>query len=820
MDLSALDALDGVSPVSTDANANEEFASATSLPVVRVDTQEEEPKDEEKDPLPIDQEPDDEDREHAQKIFDGDESFLKKDLAAAWLGERVPRHARTRKAYMELFDWSGYNILLAFRDLCTRLVVKAESQQLDRVIDAFSQRWCACNLSHGFKSPDVVHTIAYSILMLNTDLHIADINERMTRSQFVKNTLPTIRRIADESAGDLQVEEVTTIRPTSTQIRFPLPWSQDSDTNKTSSSPTSPNFPATDAVDTIRGSLDAKRPAPLDTQNPGDACTVLVHTPYKGNMKGWEAQLEVVLREFYNSIRAQRLPLHGVTTANGHMLGEQQSNNSLAVMAGNVLRRTPSVLSKAPSDTVSYRGRADLRSMTGRWMPSKTRSRPRLTPGLTSSSTMGSSSRTSFDDGSVWSPATSHSTWSKYRHNSFMSVESLGSMSNAADYQRSIGFANALSQAIVREGSMNFGGSAVNLSEEMGNGGVALLEDESLELEGPPWAKEGILQHRHHLERVDRAGKDSKKDKGWAEAFAVIEKGVMRLFLFKHGAGKDSSSSSPAPFAPVGGGNWLDNAEPAGEFLLRQTIASALPPPGFSPSRSHVWALSLPTGAVHLFQAGTPEMVVEWVTTANYWSARLSKAPLGEAVSNVEYGWGDGLLNAAVGLPRPSFASHDTARTSFEASFSASNSAVRSGTRPGDRATVHEWQQPTASMMASNLSEAEQLATLTAYVTTVEQELVTHNELRAAMRHVFSARHANTVRAMNNWERKSSYLLREIVKWRTYVEGLKEAGERKRGVDEKREKARIEKGEAEKEEKGSVENEEVETEEKVDEIPS
>ena len=36
----------------------------------------------------------------------------------------------------------------------------------------------------------------------------------------------------------------------------------------------------------------------------------------------------------------------------------------------------------------------------------------------------------------------------------------------------------------------------------------------------------------------------------------------------------------------------------------------------------------------------------------------------------------------------------------------------------------------------------------------------------------FSPRHPNSAKAMANWERKSSYLLREIVKFRTYIDGL------------------------------------------------
>lgn len=36
----------------------------------------------------------------------------------------------------------------------------------------------------------------------------------------------------------------------------------------------------------------------------------------------------------------------------------------------------------------------------------------------------------------------------------------------------------------------------------------------------------------------------------------------------------------------------------------------------------------------------------------------------------------------------------------------------------------------------------------------------------------YSPRHANYTRAMSNWQRKSDYLLREIVKFQTYVDSL------------------------------------------------
>jgi hypothetical protein len=90
------------------------------------------------------------DREQAQKLFDSQDQVVGNEPAAAWLGD--PDRATVREAYMRLFNWSNLNILAALRSLCERLVLKGETQQVDRVLDAFSSRWCDCNPSHGFKA--------------------------------------------------------------------------------------------------------------------------------------------------------------------------------------------------------------------------------------------------------------------------------------------------------------------------------------------------------------------------------------------------------------------------------------------------------------------------------------------------------------------------------------------------------------------------------------------------------------------------------------------------------------------------------------------
>lgn len=737
-------------------------------------------------------EPTEDDRQKASKIFEGNEEFIQKHKAAAWMGEEGPVRQRTLQAYMELYDFANLSVVSALRDVCNRLVFRAETQQVDRILVAFSKRWCDCNPNHGFKATgtlrwpnactssllteaDVIHMLCYSIMLLNTDLHLADIEQKMTRSQFVKNTMTTISHAVKEVA------------PASFKRQTILP-----------EKPGGLNAEPTADSET-RSFRHSFRPPPRsETQNSNtdsaNDCGPLVKAPFEGTFRAWEEQVENVLKLTYTSIRDERLPLYG---AEPEATPIPNSQSSLSVMG--MLKRSPSVLSKAPSESnMSTRGRVPdaSRAASSRWN-SKSRSRPgagRNGP---------SSSRTSFDEAnSMWSPALSSATWSKYSlgrtHTSF-SQDSVAASMQRGDYQQSIGFANALSQAIIRD---DHDPAESVLSVDLPD--THVLDDESLELAGPPWIKEGMVIHKHHLDGVDKRS----KDRNWTEVFAVVQKGQMSLFSFtatKSTRQKSRARNGPKTNTPVGGGNWQDNATNMGTFSLRQTLASALPSPGYSRSRPHVWALSLPTGAVHLFQVGTPEIIKEFVTTANYWSARLSTHPLVGGISNIEYGWGQSIVNNALVLainetntsadgkdgPRPGSSaavgrrsSIASGRTSIRsASFDLGHRAFTHdsgrGKLPGDRAHIAHWAPPTQSMRPSNASEEEQLSILAAYVKNIEEDLQAHNKLRSPMLLAFTPRGSNAIKAMNNWQRKSEYLLREIVKYRTYVDCLHQASVRR-----------------------------------------
>ncbi|KAI8579252.1 hypothetical protein K450DRAFT_243513 [Umbelopsis ramanniana AG] len=144
-------------------------------------------------PVSADEDEDDAARA-AEALWDEDESFVEKEAMTEWLGQSKSLNARALHLYMKKFDFSHMRLDTAFRKLCSKLYLKAEAQVIDRVLEVFARRYWACNPDSLFGTSDVVYAVVYSLLLLNTDLHVAQgSHTRMTRSAFVKNTMMTVR---------------------------------------------------------------------------------------------------------------------------------------------------------------------------------------------------------------------------------------------------------------------------------------------------------------------------------------------------------------------------------------------------------------------------------------------------------------------------------------------------------------------------------------------------------------------------------------------------------------------------------------------------
>jgi hypothetical protein len=180
-----------------------------------------------------------------------------------------------------------------------------------------------------------------------------------------------------------------------------------------------------------------------------------------------------------------------------------------------------------------------------------------------------------------------------------------------------------------------------------------------------------------------------------------------------------------------------------------------MPPPGYSRDRPHCFVVTLPLGSTWFFQCGTPDLVSEWVSTCNYWSARLSREPLMGGVSNVEYGWnkvetnyqlddddddGDEYRGGGGGTGKGSSSvksgksGHSRISTYAGSTFNGGGTiGGGGGGTMNDRMRIEDWRPPNVPMTPSQLSEEVQLEHLKRHVELLQHELQTHQELRAPM---------------------------------------------------------------------------------------
>ncbi|OLL26049.1 PH and SEC7 domain-containing protein [Neolecta irregularis DAH-3] len=666
--------------------------------------------------------------EIARDIYDGKEGFVSREIAASWLGDEGSQHTRARIAYLSLFDFNNLDILTSLRNFCSRLYIKGETQQVDRLLETFSRRWCECNPKHGFKIPDVTHAITYSLLLLNTDLHVAELHssQRMTKSQFVRNTVTAIRTQLESANLLIHSDHGESPMLVNSSTASPYPSTPESEyfdgDHKCSPVVGRDNTPRFREIHNNRRSF-------LMDDSVGSYNALL----NARSSKAWESALESVLKEYYIAVKQSAL-LQPLSSNENHLRSASRTGSFAAYQS--TLQRSVSQLSHAGSES-SFSGPRTSK-LGGHWPYSKRKPRSKNLEAA------GRISMESLEGSSTFSRLNS-----RYYGQSATSITSMDSMNvNHLQTTRSVGFVKTLTNQIVKEEYASFGNFEGDTRED------------ELALTGAPWAKEGLLNHKHHMDGVSKRA----KQRGWTEYFVVIERGQMRLFSFD----KQSHGTQV-----VGGGNWTDNATVIGSFLLRQSLASALPPPGYSSSRAHVWVLTLPSGAVHFFEAGTPELVHEWVATANYWAARLSKEPLNAGITNEEYGWGEYLDNIE-NLEDDDEA--ERTRCSTGMSVRSSENSIR-WKLPGDRVVVKDWKPPQQSLMSSSLSEDEQLKSLKTYVNRLEKEFELHNDLRAKMLRAFNLKHSNGQKALNNWEQKSQFLLKEIVKYKIYTDGLAKASE-------------------------------------------
>ncbi|KAK8846626.1 hypothetical protein IAR55_005713 [Kwoniella newhampshirensis] len=664
-------------------------------------------------------------RRLACEFLEGDFSNVQADKVAEFLGGPRPVNGIALKYYMQYFDMKGQNLVDAFRDLCQKLHLKAESQEIDRIIEAFSARYFDCNPNTVFGTPGVVHTVTAAMLMLNTDLHIADLNKHMSRTDFVRNAMRAIHESMPatdrSSTPDLVRDDSGSVRlglgsngstaPSFASMRSKTPTQPLPPNQRSASAPvvTAPAPPSrTDSTSSVVTNG-------LDSKHPGSSTTVSSFA----YGKAWEVEAEAALKEIYANVRADRilLPISGSAVGNNRQ--SMISVNSL----GTYDARSKGV--RSPSDRVNALKRGSIRSVQGLL-----------------NNPYGSQWSTS--DGRL-SPTPSYATSIN---------EGFGS------FAPTLGFASNLSHTVIREQDDELRSidtrSSISTLEDM--------DDDELALLGAPWAKEGLLHRKLYWESANKRAK--KND--WKQYFTVISKGELYMFTFGEKGGSGFMGGS------VGGGNWLENANANGTISLMHTMAVALPKPGYNASRPYCFSLALPTGETSFFQAGTEDLVTEWVSTCNYWAARKSRQPLQGGVSNMEYGW-NRAQDPADDHDQDDKASVRSTKSNLSKLGGGTYGRRGVGGGANDRIYINDWKPPPPATMPSPLDEEAQLEALQSYVRSLVEELELHKAVEEPMNRLFSNGSKNLAKAKENWKSKSHYIHTEIFKYETYVEALRNA---------------------------------------------
>uniref|UniRef100_A0A8C5HUB4 Cytohesin-3-like n=1 Tax=Gouania willdenowi TaxID=441366 RepID=A0A8C5HUB4_GOUWI len=112
------------------------------------------------------------------------EDGLNKTAIGSFLGEREEMHVEVLKAFVALHEFSDLNLVQALRQFLWSFRLPGEAQKIDRMMETFASRYCACNPGV-FQSTDTCYILSFSIIMLNTSLHNPNVKDKPCLQQFV-----------------------------------------------------------------------------------------------------------------------------------------------------------------------------------------------------------------------------------------------------------------------------------------------------------------------------------------------------------------------------------------------------------------------------------------------------------------------------------------------------------------------------------------------------------------------------------------------------------------------------------------------------------
>lgn len=111
---------------------------------------------------------------------------LDKNLIGDYLGNHDQFCVDVLQEFAKTFDFQDMNLDIALRVFLETFRLPGESQKIQRVVEAFAERYYEQS-PHILANKDAALLLSYSLIMLNTDQHNAQVKKKMTEEDFIRN---------------------------------------------------------------------------------------------------------------------------------------------------------------------------------------------------------------------------------------------------------------------------------------------------------------------------------------------------------------------------------------------------------------------------------------------------------------------------------------------------------------------------------------------------------------------------------------------------------------------------------------------------------
>ncbi|TPX70420.1 hypothetical protein SpCBS45565_g01749 [Spizellomyces sp. 'palustris'] len=687
------------------------------------------------------------------------------------IGKPDDYHKATLQSYIQCFDFTDQDVDEGFRAFANHLFVTGESQVINRILTAYAHRYWTCNsrLHSLYPNYGLVDSIMASVMMLNTDLHRANIGARSSQ------------KITKKQWVNMVMEGLT---------------------------------------------AQVKEHGAMHGEEGRDA------------LKKWTKAMDVHLRRIYDRTAKQPLPQREIPKPTSDISPVDHLDGGLSSPEGTPTSPTSPILSRLRRDESSLSLASTMSTGTMFSISDKRK-------GTISSFML----RRKGDRGDI-------------RH--VFSSDSIGpqqALALSLDSQLNLaaGVSGSTTPSLGRHSTTGAMSQPRSSSSSWGTGSPSPARSSPV----TDIQLEGQLIRKHLKERDEVKAKHRK----WIKLHCVlqldIQAGTLELCMYKlerntekdnagFVAGATEGESLPlrrvATGDSTGTSAWLGSggerirvssdsairgvprlaSQPPQTFNLLHSLATPLPPPGYSQQRPHVFTLRLFDGQIYLFHGFNAEVVREWVKTINFWAARKSKEPFPGSGGNTEYGWGpivweraqrrqqeqelehreSGERSSGEGVSpsslSPQVVSHKYASSmrSFTSGGSTESGrsvatvtgvsgfhgdeAVTAGRRHNRRGSrdidrkmkkmkISEWMPPVPlGKVMSTATEEAQLEVWRRQQEIVSRDLEEHSSYRDPMEKMYAAYPALRQKATANWMRKQRWLMREYEKYGTYAQMLQD----------------------------------------------